>query len=190
MALPPTEYPKNPQRLTPYPNFRFKVKWPEASGNPTYVAGMSRVSALTRQAHVIRHREGGDPSTMHLAPGQTEYSPITFERGVSYDPSFEQWANKVFDHRNSQNTDGEMNSLRDFRKNLTLEVYNEAGQMVLAYHIYNAWVSEYQAMSDLDANGRAASLIQSMTVENEGWERDDSIKPETEPTFTLPSSQD
>ena len=180
MALPPIEYPENPQRLTPYPNFRFKIVWDDDAG-PTYVAGISRVSALTRSTQVIRHRDGGDPSTMHCAPGQTEYGPITLERGVSYDPAFEQWANKIFDHKNSSGSDA--GSLADFRKTLTIEVYNEAGEKVLAYIVCNAWVSEYQAISELDANGDAVALIESLTVENEGWERDPSVQHEAEPSL-------
>ncbi len=125
---------------------------------------------------------------MHLAPGQTEYGPITLERGVCHDPAFTAWANKVFDRRNTPPPDPDEMSQADHRRNLTIEVYNEAGQKVLAYNVYNAWVSEFQSVSDLDANGEAAILIQSMTVENEGWERDTSVKPDAEPRFTLPAS--
>jgi conserved hypothetical phage tail region protein len=177
-----TQWPKNPQRLTPYPNFRFKVKW-----DNQYVAGISKVSALSRTTEVIRHREGGDPSTVHLAPGQTSYGPITLERGVSYDVTFEQWANKVFDWTNSQSSVGQNTSLLDFRKNIIIELYNEAGVKVMAYNVYNAWVSEYEAMSELDASGNAF-VIQSMTLQNEGWERDTSVTEQKEPSFTLPAS--
>lgn len=176
------EFPKNPQRLTPYPNFRFKIKW---DGN--YVAGVSKIGALSRKTDVMRHRSGGDPSVEHLAPGQTSYEAIMVERGVSYDPVFEQWANKVFDVTHSQSATGENTSLGDFRKNISIEVYNEAGQKVLAYNIYNAWVSDYQAISDLDSSGNAFAM-QSMTIQNEGWERDPSVKEQKEPTFVDPSS--
>lgn len=176
------EFAKNPQRLTPYPNFRFKIKW---DGN--YVAGVSKIGPLSRKTDVIRHRSGGDPSVEHLAPGQTSYEAISIERGVSYDPAFEQWANKVFDVTNSQSAKGENTSLGDFRKNLSIEVYNEAGQKILAYNVYNAWVSDYQAISDLDSGGNAFAM-QSMTIQNEGWERDPSVKEQKEPTFTDPAS--
>lgn len=178
-----TQWPKNPQRLTPYPNFRFKVKW-----DNNYVAGVSMVSPLTRSTQVISHRSGGDPSTVHKAPGQTEYGPVTLERGVSYDPAFEQWANKVFDYDNSQGTPGLDTSLLDFRKDISIEVYNEAGQKVLAYFVYKSWVSEFQAISELNANGEASFIIQSITVENEGWQRDTTVTPQKEPSFTLPAS--
>lgn len=175
------QFPKNPQRLTPYPNFRFKVKWDNA-----YVAGISKVGGLSRSTEVIKHREGGDPSTLHLAPGQTSFGPITLERGVSYDTAFEQWSNKVFDLANSRGSDGENTSLKDFRKDLIIEVYNEAGQKVMAYNVYNAWISEYHGMSELDGSGNAF-VIQTMTVQNEGWDRDDSVTEQAEPSFTLPS---
>ncbi len=178
-----TQWPKNPQRLTPYPNFRFKVKW---DGN--YVAGVCMVSALTRSTQVITHRSGGDPSTVHKAPGQTDYGPITLERGVSHDPTFEQWANKVFDYDNSQSSTGVDTSLLDYRKDITIDVFNEAGQKVLAYFVYKAWVSQFQAMSELNANGEASIIIQSLTLENEGWQRDTAVTPTKEPSFTLPPS--
>jgi phage tail-like protein len=174
-------FPKNPQRLTPYANFRFKVKW-----DNDYVLGVSKVSGLSRSTQVIQHREGGDPSPIHLAPGQTEYGPITLERGVSYDVTFEQWANKVFDWTNSSSATGENTSLLDFRKDITIEVYNEAGMKVVAYNIHRAWVSEFHGMSDLDGLGNAL-VVESIVLQNEGWERDDTITDQAEPSFVLPA---
>ncbi len=178
-----TQWPKNPQRLTPYPNFRFKVRF---AGQTNAIAGISKVSPLQRTTAVVQHREGGDPSTIHKAPGQTSYSSIVLERGVSYDVTFEQWANRVFDYKNSQSTTGENTSLLDYRQDLIIELYNEAGQKVMAYNVYKAWVSDYAAMSDLDANGEATVVIQTMTVEHEGWERDDSLNEAKEPSFLEP----
>ncbi|MGC1496926.1 MAG: phage tail protein [Sulfitobacter sp.] len=177
-----TEFPKNPQHLTPYRNFRFKVKWDD-----NYVAGVSHVSGLQRQTQVIQHREGGDPSVIHLTPGQTSYAPITLSRGVSYDPAFETWANKVYDFKNSQDKAGENTSLGDFRKNISIEVFNEAGQKVLAYNVVNAWVSEFNALPELDAMGNAI-VIESMTIQNEGWSRDQAVTEQKEPDFSDPSS--
>lgn len=174
-------FPKNAQRLTPYANFRFRVKW-----DNTYVLGVSKVSGLTRSTQVIHHREGGDPSPIHLAPGQTEYGAITLERGVSYDVTFEQWANKVFDWTNSGSAVGQNTSLLDFRKDFTIEVYNESGMKVVAYNIHRAWVSEFHAMSDLDGVGNAL-LVESIVIQNEGWERDDTIVDVAEPSFVLPA---
>jgi len=164
----------NPTRFDPYKNFKFKVKW-----DGRYVAGLSKMSALKRPTEVIRHREGGDPSTSRKSPGNTEYEAITLERGVTHDPEFEMWANKVWNFGTGL---GSEVSLKDFRKDIILEVYNEAGQKVLAYKIYRCWVSEYQALPELDANANAIA-IQTIKIENEGWERDTSVTEPEEPSI-------
>jgi phage tail-like protein len=153
----------NTQRFDPYKNFKFRVKW-----DGRYVAGVSKAGALKRTTEVVKHREGGDPSTSRKSPGRSEYEALTLERGVTHDPEFEKWASKVWNFRAGL---GSESSLADFRKDIILEVYNEAGQLVIAYKIYRCWVSEYQAQSDLDANANAV-LIQTIKLENEGWERD------------------
>jgi phage tail-like protein len=168
----------NPQRFDPYKNFKFRLKW-----DGRYVAGISKVSALKRSTEVVKHREGGDPSSSRKSPGRTEYDAITLERGVTNDVAFEQWANKVWDYGAGL---GAEVSLKDFRKDITLEMYNEAGQLAIAYKIYRCWVSEYQAMPDLDANANAVA-IQHIKLENEGWERDDAVTEPSEPTFTIPA---
>jgi phage tail-like protein len=168
----------NAQRFDPYKNFKFRVKW-----DGKYVAGISKVSALKRTTEVVKHREGGDPSSSRKSPGRTEYEAITLERGVTHDKEFEQWANKVWSLGAGL---GAEVSLKDFRKDLIIEVYNEAGQLAFAYKVYRAWVSEYQAEADLDANANAV-LIQHIKLENEGWERDVEVPEPTEPTFTQPA---
>lgn len=168
----------NTSRFDPYKNFKFRVKW-----DGKYVAGVSKVSALKRTTEVVEHREGGDPSSPRRSPGQSKFEAITLERGVTHDPAFEQWANKVWNHGSALG--GEV-SLKDFRKDIILEVYNEAGQLALAYKIYRCWVSEYQALPELDANGNAVA-IQTLKLENEGWERDYSVVEPTEPSFVEPS---
>ena len=164
----------NAQRFDPYKNFKFRVKW-----EGRYVAGISKVSALKRTTEVVKHRDGGDPSSSRKSPGRSEYDPITLERGVTHDVAFEQWANKVWNYGSGL---GSEVSLKDFRKDLIIEVYNEAGQLVLAYKVYRCWVSEYQAMPDLDANANAVA-IQHIKLENEGWERDYEVTEPTEPSF-------
>jgi phage tail-like protein len=159
-------------RFDPYKNFKFRVKW-----DGRYVAGISKVGALKRTTEVVKHREGGDPSSSRKSPGRTEYEAITLERGVTHDIEFEAWANKVW--RLGQGPTKEL-SLRDFRKDIILEVYNEAGQLALSYKIYRAWVSEFQALPDLDANANAVA-IQTIKLENEGWERDDESPEPNEP---------
>ena len=167
----------NATRFDPYANFKFRVKW-----DGRYVAGVSKVSALKRTTEVIEHREGGDPSTAHRSPGRTKYDAITLERGVTHDVEFERWANKVW---NLGSGLGAEVSLRDFRKDLIIELYNEAGQLVIAYKVYRAWVSEYQALPDLDANANAVA-IQHIKLENEGIERDYEVTEPAEPSFVEP----
>jgi len=167
------QFPVNPQRFDPYKNFKFRVKW-----DGKYVAGISKISALKRTTEVVEHREGGDPSSPRKSPGQTNYEPITLERGVTQDPEFEEWANKVW--RLGAGLGSEV-SLKDFRKDIIIEFYNEAGQLVLAYKVYRCWVSEYQALPDLDANSDAVAL-QHIKLENEGWERDISVVEPIEPS--------
>ena len=121
-----------------------------------YVAGVSKVGALKRSTEVVEHREGGDPSTSRKSPGRTKFDPITLERGVTHDKEFEQWANKVWNFGSGL---GAEVSLKDFRRNLTIEVYNEAGQLAIAYKVYRCWVSEYQALPDLDANANAVAIL-------------------------------
>lgn len=168
----------NAQRFDPYKNFKFRVKW-----DGKFVAGVSKVSSLKRTTEVVKHREGGDPSSSRKSPGRTEYEAITLDRGVTHDTEFEQWANKVWNFGSGL---GMEVSLKDFRKDIILEVYNEAGQLAIAYKIFRCWVSEFQSSADLDANANAV-LIQHIKLENEGWERDYEVSEPTEPTFTEPA---
>lgn len=168
----------NASRFDPYKNFKFRVKW-----DGKYVAGVSKVSALKRTTEVVEHREGGDPSMSRKSPGRTKYEPITLERGVTHDKEFEQWANKVWNYGSGL---GAEVSLADFRKDMIVEMYNEAGQLVIAYKIYRCWVSEFQAVPDLDANANAVA-IQTLKLENEGWERDYEVAEPSEPSFTEPA---
>jgi phage tail-like protein len=167
----------NAQRFDPYKNFKFRVKW-----DGKYVAGASKVGMLKRTTEVVKHREGGDPSTSRKSPGRTEYEPITIERGVTHDTEFEKWANKIHNFGAGL---GAETSLKDFRKDITIELYNEAGQLAIAYKVYRCWVSEFQALPDLDANANAVA-IQHLKLENEGWERDTAVTEPNEPTFTEP----
>ena len=168
----------NAQRFDPYKNFKFRVKW-----DGRYVAGISKVGALKRSTEMVEHREGGDPSTSRKSPGRTKFEAITLERGVTHDTEFEKWANKVWNFGSGL---GSEVSLQDFRKDLIIEVYNEAGQLALAYKVFRCWVSEYQALPDLDANANAVA-IQTIKLENEGFERDYDVTEPTEPSFTEPA---
>ena len=168
----------NAQRFDPYKNFKFRVKW-----DGRYVAGISKVSALKRTTEVVEHREGGDPSTSRKSPGRTKFDPISLDRGVTHDTEFEKWANKVWNFGSGL---GAEVSLKDFRKDLIIEVYNESGQLALAYKVFRAWVSEFQSLPDLDANANAVA-IQQIKLENEGWERDLDVPEPSEPSFTEPA---
>jgi phage tail-like protein len=168
----------NAQRFDPYKNFKFRVKW-----DGDYVAGVSKVSALKRTTEVVKHREGGDPSSSRKSPGRTEFEAVTLERGVTHDKRFEQWANKVWNFGAGL---GAETALQDFRKDIIIEVYNEAGQLAIAYTLFRCWVSEFQALPDLDANANAVA-IQHLKLENEGWVRDTSVVEPAELSFTEPA---
>ncbi len=147
----------NTNRFDPYKNFKFRIKW-----DGRYVAGISKVGTLKRTTE--------------------EFDAITLDRGVTHDVEFERWANKVWRVNGGQ---AEV-SLQDFRKDIRIEMYNEAGQLAIAYNVYRCWVSEFQALPDLDANANAVA-IQHIKLENEGWERDQSVTEPTEPSFSVPA---
>jgi phage tail-like protein len=166
------EFPVNPTRLDPYKNFKFRVRW-----DGQYIAGISKMSPLRRITQVLEYREGGDPSTSEKLPGRTQYEAITLERGVTHDTAFEDWVNKVWKLGAGP---GSESALASFRKDIIIDFFNEAGQRVLSYKVYRCWVSEYQALPNLDANGGAVA-IEAIKLENEGWERDPSVVEPTGP---------
>jgi phage tail-like protein len=162
------------QSPDPYLNFKFRIKW-----QGKYVAGLSKCSALKRSTEATPFREGGDPSTNRILPGQTKFEPITLERGMTQDLEFETWVSQVWNYRAGQ---GMESSLANFRRNITLEFYNAAGQLVYAYNIYNCWPSEYTAMPELDSSSNAVA-IQTLVLQNKGWERDASVKVPPPPSY-------
>ena len=168
------EFSVNTQRFDPYKNFKFRVRW-----DGRYVAGISKVGALKRSTEVVEHRVGGDSSTSRKSPGRSKFEPIMLERGVTHDPDFEDWANLVW---NVEAGLGAEVSLANFRKDIILEMYNEAGQLAIAYKVFRCWVSEFQALPEFDANANAVA-IQSIKLENEGWIRDIEVREPTEPVF-------
>jgi len=167
-----TSFSVNPHRRDPYKNFKFKITF-----DGKIVAGISKVSSLTRRTEVIEYREGGDSSLVHKTPGRTSFEPIILERGVTHDVEFENWANKTWTLQNSL---GSEVSLKDFRKDIIIDLFNEAGQLVLRYLVYGCWVSEYEALPELNANTFGIA-IQKITLENEGWERDKAVIEPSEP---------
>ena len=159
----------NTHRTDPYKNFKFRVK---IEGK--VVAGISKISPLKRNTEVIEYRDGSDSNNIRKMPGLTKFEPITLERGVTHDLEFETWANQVFSGTQGNNSEA---SLKNFRKDITIDMLNESGQVVLSYLVKRCWVSEYVALPELDANSFVVA-IQKITLENEGWEQDKSI---TEP---------
>ncbi|MEK7409334.1 MAG: phage tail protein [Acidobacteriota bacterium] len=166
------EFVVNPHRFDPYKQFKFRIKW-----DGRYVAGVAKVSALKRTTDVVTHREGGSPNIQRRSPGLTTFDPIRLERGRTHDTEFEEWANKVW--RSGAGLGAEV-SLKDFRKDIMLELYNEAGQLVMRWIVYRCWPSEYVAVADLDANDSCVA-IESLTLEHEGWERDQEVQEPVEP---------
>ena len=162
----------NANRFDPYKNFKFRVKW-----EGRVVAGVSRISALRRTTEVVETRDGSDPSTTHKLPGRTKYEAITLERGVSHDTEFEQWANEVAGAGSGSSRGGAGAAIR---RDIVIELYDEAGELALAYKVFRCWVSEYQALPDLDANANAV-VIEHIKLENEGWERDTSVAAPSRP---------
>lgn len=160
----------NTNRFDPYKNFKFRIKW-----DGKYVAGVSKIGALKRSTEPNSNREGGDPSTQRVSPTTWKFEPIILERGVTHDTEFEKWANLIY------HTDGDAAiSLKNFRKNVIIELLNEQGAVAKAYKVYRCWVSEYTTLPELDANGNAVA-IESLVLQNEGWERDTEV-PEPEET--------
>ena len=160
----------NEHRFDPYRNFKFKIKW-----DGQYVAGLMKCSALKKTTEVTDWYEAGDRSTPYKLPGKTTYEAITLEAGVTHDTTFEEWANKV----NNFESDAKM-SLKEFRKDpVIIDVFNLQGAKALSYVVHRCWVSEYQALPELDASGNAV-MIQTLKLENEGWERDTSVAEPTE----------
>ncbi|MGW8765218.1 phage tail protein [Streptomyces sp. NPDC055815] len=169
-------------RVDPLKNFRFRVRY---SDSTEPFLGVHKVTGMKRTAEVIKHRSGGDPASSTKLPGRVEYDPIVLERGVTVNGhDFEKWANKAWSFTNSAR--GRETSLKDFRRDLIIDVYDETGQKVLSYHVFNCWVSEYQPLSDLDANANAV-LVQHIRLENEGWIRDVDLPPAAEVSFDDPA---
>lgn len=154
----------NATRIDPYRNFKFQVIWDQRT-----VAGVSKVGALKRSTEVVSHREGNDISTSRHSPGRSSFEAISLERGVSFDPEFQAWANLVY----STQGDGAV-SLANFRKDLTINLLNLQGVVVRSYRVFRCWPSEFTALPELDANANAVA-IESLTLQNEGWELDEAV---------------
>jgi phage tail-like protein len=162
----PKPFSVNVSRFDPYKSYRFLVFF-DTSTSP--VAGVSKVGSIKRSSDVVEYKEGGY-AIIRKGLGRTKYEPITLERGVTHDDAFEQWANAA--QLLDKGSPG--SSLSKLRKEIRIELLNEQGQPVHRYLVHRAWVSEYQALPDLDA-GTNAVAIEHIKLENEGWEHDLSL---------------
>jgi phage tail-like protein len=165
-----TQFSVNTHRVNPYGQFKFRVRW-----DGRIVAGISYVSGLERHTEVVEYREGGQPNIHRKAPALTSFTPIVLKRGITHDTAFEQWANLVWNPAGNPEI-----ALKDFRKDILIELLNETGQVVLVYKAFRCWPSEYSPVSDLDANA-AAVAMETLVLEYEGWERDTSVAEPMEP---------
>lgn len=159
----------NAHRYDPYRTFMFQVI---IDGKP--VAGLKKMGMLKKSTEAIKWRSAGDPAHERVMPGGTSYEPVVLEQGLTHDPVFEEWANLVNNIKGSAAM-----SLLNYRKDITINVLNLQGEVAISYTLFRAWVSEYQALPDLDAGTMNAVGIQSITLQHEGWQRDESI---TEPS--------
>jgi phage tail-like protein len=156
----------NTDRFDPYKSYRFLVFF----GRSTQaVAAVSKVTGLKRSSDVIEYKEGGNPIILK-GLGRTKYEPITLERGVTQDTTFLEWA----DATQKLDQGVASNSLLNLRKEIRIMLLNEEGQPVHAYFVHRCWVSEFQALPDLDA-GASAIALEHIKLENEGWEKDTTV---------------
>jgi len=168
------EFSINTHRFDPYQRFKFRVKW-----DGKYIPGITHISGLNRETEVLQHRSAGDSNIIRRIPGKTVYEPIIIKRGRTHDLEFERWANKVFSYGNGP---GSEVSLKDYRKDIIIELCNEAGQTVMAFKIFRCWPSKYSALGELDALNNTIA-VESLVLEHEGWERDTAVTEPTEPSF-------
>jgi phage tail-like protein len=165
-----TEFSVNTHRFDPYKNFKFRVKWKNK-----YVPGIFRVSGLNRTTAVVEHRDGGDANLIQKSPGATTFAPLTLERARTHDTAFEDWADKVWQLGAAL---GNEVALKNYRRDIVIEILNEAGQLAFAWNVYRCWPQRYDAFVDLDANGDDI-LIERLVLAHEGFQRDLAV---TEPT--------
>lgn len=177
---------RSQKAVDPFLSFRFIVSWAPTGGKMTPCAYVSRVSALSRTTDTQTWREGGAPQGPRRIPGQTQYGEVTLSRGITLDNNFEQWANKIWYYPNSGALGNEL-SLADFRKDIKIDLLNQSGQIVLSYYVFSCWPSAYTALPELDANSNSVA-IESLTLQNEGWSRDDSVKAPTLAQYDQPAA--
>ncbi|SEN31566.1 conserved hypothetical phage tail region protein [Paracoccus alcaliphilus] len=160
----------NAHRIDPYKNFRFRVTW-----DGRVVAALSKMSAIKKATEAIEWRAAADAGIVRKMPGRTKFEPVTFESGLTHDRQFLEWANQVNDPQGEA-----ANSLVNYRKAVRVEVLNMQGTPVMAFNLFRAWASEFQALPEMDANANAVA-IQSLKIEYENFVLDEAV---TEPAET------
>ena len=158
------EFSVNTKRFDPYRSFLFQVVMDGKT-----VAGVSKVGALSRTTEVVSHRPGNAISHQYHSPGLTTHEPIVLERGVTFDATFQDWANEVYSPEGLGGV-----SLKNFRKDILVTLMNLQGVPVRSYKVYRCWPSAYVALPELSSNDNAVA-IQSLTLQNEGWELDEAV---------------
>jgi phage tail-like protein len=144
----------------------FRVVW-----DGRVIPEITKVNGLGRHTEVVLSRGGGDPNSPRRSPGLTGYEPILLERPLTGDPEFERWANKVWNFGSGLGIEA---SLRDYRKDIRIELFNALGQTVMAFRVYRCWPSDHLVMGEMDT-GAPSLPIEILTLQHEGWERDHEI---------------
>ena len=162
-----TEFAVNPHRLDPYKRFKFQV-----IVDGEIVPGVAYVSALSRQTEIVSFRSGSFLNQLLKAPGLTRFEPIVLKRGITHDTTFEEWAELAYNPAG----DAAM-SLKNFRKDMRINLLNQQGSIVLSYMVFRAWVTEYQPLPELCADANEVAM-ETIVLEHEGFERDRAV---TEP---------
>lgn len=153
-------------RFDPYRTFKFRVRFGD-----TTVAGVTKVSALTRTVTPTELKEAGDLLSPRNSPGAVRYDDVVLEKGLSMDNAFEDWANAVVQLQ------ADPGSTSGFKRTVYIDVYDLNGnpqdrksQPITSYKLNRAWITKYTALPELDASGGGFG-IQSVTLRHEGWER-------------------
>lgn len=154
--------------FNPLLTFKFQVYFIEDGDTP--IAGVSKMGALKQKTQNVSFRTGGHAwNSAAQIPGGVEYEPVAFEQGLGLDDGrFEDWAlaaNNWKDGQAGHNPEA-------FRKHIRVDVLNTQGQIKRSYIMADCWVSEYQALPELDANNLNTVGISSFTVQMEGWRRE------------------
>ena len=187
-------------RTDPLRDFKFTVEI-TASGKlhtaTTNIGklGFAVVTGLSVTNEMIPYREGGMNTHPHKMIGQSDFSPITFSRGV-FEGQDQLWKWQKFLHSWTQGTSAIDNGSTggdDYRCDIKVTVYDHPHSATLAqgdtagyainpgdlartvtpgnpklrFTIYNAWPAGF-ALGDLNA-GNSSIMIQQMTVNHEGF---------------------